>query len=65
MRVHGISFNVDWKSFRVGTSFFIPCLDVAETRKQVKRVTKRLGFVVRTRATIEENVQGLRIWRVG
>jgi hypothetical protein len=64
MRVHGISFNVDWKTFRVGTSFFIPCLDAAEAKKQVLRVTKRLGFAVRTRTVVEENIQGLRVWRI-
>jgi hypothetical protein len=64
MRVHGISFNVVWEKFKVGTSFFIPCLDPAEAEVQVKRTTKRLGLRIKTRAVIEENIKGLRVWRV-
>jgi hypothetical protein len=64
MRVHGISFNVVWEKFKVGTSFFIPCLDPAEAETQVKRTTKRLGLKIKTRAVIEENIKGLRVWRV-
>lgn len=64
MRVHGISFNINWEKFGVGYSFFIPCLDPEEARKQVKRTAKRLGFTVKTKVTIEENVKGLRVWRM-
>lgn len=64
MRIHGISFNVNWEKFGVGYSFFIPCLDPEEARKQVKRTAKRLGFAIKTKVTIEENVKGLRVWRV-
>ena len=64
MRVHGISFNVNWAKFGVGTSFFIPCLDEIKAEKQILRVTKRLGFKVKCRVVIEENVKGLRVWRI-
>ena len=64
MRIHGISFNVNWEKFGVGYSFFIPCLDPDEAEKQVKRTAKRLGFTIKTKVTIEENVKGLRVWRV-
>ena len=64
MRVHGISFNVVWEKFGVGTSFFIPCLDPVEAEAQVKKTTKRLGFRIKTRVVIEENIKGLRVWRI-
>ena len=64
MKIHGISFNVVWEKFGVGTSFFIPCLDPVETEHQIKRTTKRLGFRIKTRAVIEENIKGLRVWRI-
>ena len=64
MKIHGISFNIVWERFGVGTSFFIPCLDVHETKGKVKEVAKRLGYKVVTKLVIEENIKGLRVWRV-
>ena len=64
MKIHGISFNVVWEKFGVGTSFFIPCLDVHEARAKVKEVAKRLGYKVLTKQVVEENIKGLRVWRV-
>ena len=64
MRIHGISFNVVWELFGVGTSFFIPCLDANEARKKVKEVANRLGYKIVTKSVIEENIKGLRVWRV-
>jgi hypothetical protein len=64
MRVHGISFNVVWEKFGVGTSFFIPCLDPKEAETQVRATTKRLGYTVKCRTVIEENIKGLRVWRI-
>ena len=64
MKIHGISFNVVWERFGVGTSFFIPCLDVHEARTKVKEVAKRLGYKVQTKGVVEENIKGLRVWRV-
>ena len=64
MRIHGISFNVVWERFGVGTSFFVPCLDCNETKAKVKEVAKRLGYKVQTKQVVEENIKGLRVWRV-
>jgi hypothetical protein len=64
MRIHGISFYVVWELFGVGTSFFIPCLDANEARKKVKEVANRLGYKIVTKSVIEENIKGLRVWRV-
>ena len=64
VRIHGISFNIVWERFGVGTSFFIPCLDVNEALRKVKETTKRLGFKIKTKVVIEENIKGLRVWRI-
>jgi hypothetical protein len=64
VKIHGISFNVVWEKFKVGTSFFIPCLDPVEAEQQVRRTTRRLGIRIKTRAVIEENIKGLRVWRI-
>lgn len=64
MEVHGISFNVDWAKFGVGYSFFIPCLDPEHALKEIKKTTDRLGFTIKTKVVVEENVKGLRVWRI-
>lgn len=48
----------------MGTSFFVPCLDCNETKAKVKEVAKRLGYKVQTKQVVEENIKGLRVWRV-
>lgn len=64
MRVSGVSYDVDWRKFRKGSSMFFPCLDPAMARKEVAEVTRRLGFDITTRTEINDGVRGLRVWRV-
>lgn len=64
MRINGIDYNVDWSKFRIGWSFFIPCLRIKESRATIIRVTRRLGFRVFIKPVIEEGIKGLRIWRL-
>jgi len=64
VRIHGISFNIVWERFGVGTSFFIPCLDVNEARRKVKEVARRFRYGVKTKVVVEENIKGLRVWRL-
>lgn len=64
MKIHGISFNIDWASFKPGRTFFIPCLDLASAKRNTKLVTKRLGYSVEMKGVIENGVRGLRVWRV-
>jgi len=64
VKIHGISFNIVWERFGVGTSFFIPCLDVNEARRKVKEVARRFRYGVKTKAVVEENIKGLRVWRI-
>lgn len=64
MLVNNLSYNVEWRLFKVGTSFFIPCIRIEEGRAQVKKVTRRLGFRVLIKPVIEDGIKGLRVWRV-
>ena len=63
MRVNNLSYDVEWRRFKVGASFFVPCLWIEEGRAEIKRVTKRLGFRVLVKPVIEEGIKGLRVWR--
>lgn len=48
---------------RVGESFFIPCLDCTEYRKQIKRIAKEFSIRVTVRSRVEDYIRGLRVWR--
>jgi len=65
MKVHGISFEIDWAKFKPGRTFFIPCLDLEEAKKEVKLVAKRLRYSVEMKGVVENGIKGLRVWRLG
>jgi hypothetical protein len=64
MQVEKVSYQINWRAFRPGASFFIPCLNPAMAVQDILRVTKRLKFKTVTRVVIQEGVQGVRVWRV-
>ena len=64
MKVHGISFEIDWSKFKPGRTFFIPCLDLDAAKKEIEAVTKRLHYSVEMKGVVENGVKGLRVWRI-
>lgn len=57
-------FEIDWAKFHPYSSFFVPCLDVLEAKRQVKKTCKRLGYKVTMQAVVEDGVRGVRVWRM-
>ena len=64
MIVERVSYEVEWKVFKRGYSVFIPCLDPTKAKKEILATTKRLKFKIVTKVVIEDNVRGMRLWRV-
>lgn len=64
MKIESVSYRINWKRFKKGYSFFVPCIDPEAARKTIAQVTRRLKVEVVTKVTIEEGVKGLRVWRV-
>lgn len=64
MQVNGVPYNITWRRFHVGWSFFVPCLRIEEGKKDIRVVAKRLGFKIAIKPVIENGVKGLRVWRV-
>ena len=64
MLVERISYDINWRLFTAGTSFFIPCLDCTKAKEEVATVTKRLKINVICKISIEENIKGLRVWKI-
>jgi hypothetical protein len=63
MKIDGVTYEIDWVEFRIGSSFFIPCVGVTTGKQLIERKMKRLGFAVIVKIVIEDNVKGLRVWR--
>lgn len=63
MRVEGIDYSIDWRTFKRGTSMFFPCLDVVSAKRNVTDVCGRLRIKILTKVVIHDGIRGLRIWR--
>lgn len=63
MKIETVSYLVEWRKFRPGTSFFIPCIDTDAARKALGKVTRRLRIKTVTKVVIEDGIKGLRVWR--
>jgi hypothetical protein len=64
MQVEKVTYQINWRNFKAGYSFFIPCLDPRKSRKEIIQVLHRLRYRVVTKVVIEDGVRGIRIWRV-
>jgi len=64
MKIETVAFQINWKKFRRGYSFFVPCIDHETARQTLAVVTKRLKIKIVSKVVIEEGVKGLRVWRI-
>jgi hypothetical protein len=64
MDVEKITYQINWKKFKPGFSFFIPALEPIKARLIVLAEAKRLRYNVTSKLTIEDGVRGVRVWRV-
>jgi hypothetical protein len=64
MLIENINYEIEWREFKRGTSFFIPCLDPKSARKIIVAETERLKYDTVTKILIEEGIKGLRTWRI-
>jgi hypothetical protein len=64
MKINNLDYRIDWRKFKRGTSFFVPCLKIDEGKEAILVVTKRFGFRVAIKPVIEDGFKGLRVWRI-
>jgi len=64
MLVEKVSYQINWKKFKKGYSFFIPCLNSSVAKKELARTIQRFRYKVLMKVVIEEGVRGIRIWRI-
>lgn len=60
----GLPILIEWPKFQPGTSFFIPCVNRRAVDRFVRQEAKRLRVGVMTKQVVENNILGLRVWRV-
>lgn len=63
MKIETVSYQINWRNFKPGYSFFVPCIDTEAAKKSLAEVTRRLKIKTLTKVVIEDGVKGLRIWR--
>jgi len=59
----GVRIVIDWGTFELGASMFIPCVDTEEAVKQLRKITSRKGIKFSHKAMIVNEKWGVRIWR--
>lgn len=59
-----VNYRINWKAFKRGYSFFIPCLDCKEARKEIAAALKPFKFKYVAKTKIEDGIMGLRVWRL-
>lgn len=64
MTVEGVKYRINWSAYTRGKSVFIPCLDCAAARATIQKVFSRKRIKGLFKTTIEDGIQGLRIWRI-
>jgi hypothetical protein len=64
MKIETVSYRIEWKKFRKGYSFFVPCIDEKAAREELNRVAKRLKMDIVTKVVLLDGIKGLRVWRV-
>jgi hypothetical protein len=63
MKIETVSYQIEWRKFRKGYSFFVPCIDEKAAREELNRVAKRLKMDIVTKVVLLDGIKGLRVWR--
>jgi hypothetical protein len=64
MLIEGVTYEIDWRTFKRGRSIFLPCLDPKCAKTQLLEVTNRLRLKVLVKIIILDGIRGLRVWRM-
>ena len=64
LHLEGTPVHIDWWAFQVGASFFLPCCRCQLLRYEISKKAKIAGVQVAYKTVIENNVRGIRTWRI-
>ena len=60
----GARIKVNWEQFVVGSSIFVPAINLVKLDKQMQEVTKIKQIQVKGFSRIENGKLGMRFWRI-
>jgi phosphoribosylamine-glycine ligase len=60
----GVRIVVAWDELVVGASVFIPCINTEEAMRQAAKIVVGKDFKTEARVVIEDEILGIRIWRM-
>ena len=52
-------------SMEIEDSFFVPCIDEEEVKREAKKLAKEFNVNLRVERVVYNGLYGLRIWRIG
>jgi hypothetical protein len=64
LEIEGVQVQIEWHKFKLGSSFFLPCI---AHERMIRSITQRAddrGFKIKTIAHIENGMWGIRVWRI-
>ena len=64
LEIEGIQVQVEWSKFSVGTSFFLPCIAHNRMANGIAQRAESRGFKVKILPRIENQMWGIRVWRI-
>jgi hypothetical protein len=60
----GVVIDINWGAFEVGTSVFIPAVNLSRLKKQMQMIAKRKQMQIKGFDRIESGKLGMRFWRI-
>lgn len=63
IKILDVPVLINWRKFKPGTSFFLPCIDCAPVQQAIQEHAIKKGIEVTFKRVVEERTVGLRVWR--
>ncbi len=60
----GLPIAIEWEMLEVGTSVFVPAINLTKLLSQVQDIAKRKQITVKGYPRIEAGKYGMRFWRL-
>ena len=64
MLTNGTDYQILWSEFKPGSSIFLPAIDTDAAVAAIIKESERLEFEFVHKVVIEDNVKGIRVWRL-
>ena len=64
LEIEGIQVQIEWSKFSIGTSFFLPCIAHNRMANGITQRAESRGFKVKILPRIENQMWGIRVWRI-